>query len=41
MRWCVVYAYRNPGAPVSVARWISKEFEHSPPPGAEWLMPEQ
>ncbi|HET6382914.1 MAG TPA: phytanoyl-CoA dioxygenase family protein [Armatimonadota bacterium] len=41
MRWCVVYAYRNPGAPVSVARWISKEFEQSPPPGAEWLMPEQ
>jgi len=41
MRWCVVYAYRNPGAPVSRARWISKEFEQSPPPGAEWLMPEQ
>ena len=41
MRWCVVYAYRNPGAPISVARWISKEFEQSPPPGAEWLMPEQ
>jgi hypothetical protein len=41
MRWCVVYAYRNPGAPVSVGRWISKEFEGSPPPGAEWLMPEQ
>ena len=41
MRWCVVYAYRNPGAPVSRARWISKEFEASPPAGAEWLMPEQ
>jgi len=41
MRWCVVYAYRNPGAPISVARWISKAFEQSPPPGAEWLMPEQ
>lgn len=41
MRWCVVYAYRNPGAPVSVARWITQEFEQSPPPGAEWLMPEQ
>jgi hypothetical protein len=41
MRWCVVYAYRNPGAPVSVGRWISKAFEQSPPPGAAWLMPEQ
>jgi hypothetical protein len=41
MRWCVVYAYRNPGAPISVARWISKAFEQSPPSGAEWLMPEQ
>jgi hypothetical protein len=41
MRWCVVYAYRNPGARISVARWISKEFEQSPPSGAEWLMPEQ
>lgn len=41
MRWCVVYAYRNPGAPVSVARWISKEFEQNPPAGAELLMPEQ
>lgn len=41
MRWCVVYAYRNPGAPLSPARWISKEFEQNPPPGAEWLMPEQ
>ena len=41
MRWCVVYAYRNPGAPISVGRWISKAFEQSPPPGAEWLMPEQ
>jgi hypothetical protein len=41
MRWCVVYAYRNPGAPLSPARWISKDFEQNPPPGAEWLMPEQ
>jgi ectoine hydroxylase-related dioxygenase (phytanoyl-CoA dioxygenase family) len=41
MRWCVVYAYRNPGAPASGSRWISREFEQSPPPGAEWLMPEQ
>ncbi len=41
MRWCVVYAYRNPGAPVSRARWITPEFEKNPPPGAAWLMPEQ
>jgi hypothetical protein len=41
MRWCVVYAYRNPGAPISRARWITKEFEQNPPSGAEWLMPEQ
>ena len=25
-RWCVVYAYRNPGEP-SDARWISPAFE--------------
>jgi Phytanoyl-CoA dioxygenase (PhyH) len=41
LRWCVVYAYRNPGAPVSAARWITPEFEKNPPPGAAWLMPEQ
>ena len=41
MRWCVVYAYRNPGAPISAARWITPEFEQNPPPGAAWLMPEQ
>lgn len=41
MRWCVVYAYRNPGAPPSRARWITSEFEANPPPGAEVLMPEQ
>lgn len=37
-RWAVVYAYRNPGLP-SRARWITPEFETSPPPGAEGLMP--
>lgn len=36
-RWTVVYAYRNPGAP-SHARWISPEFEQSPPSGAEALI---
>jgi ectoine hydroxylase-related dioxygenase (phytanoyl-CoA dioxygenase family) len=36
-RWAVVYAYRNPGVP-SRARWISPEFEQSPPEGAESLM---
>jgi hypothetical protein len=36
-RWCVVYAYRNPGLP-SRARWITPAFEESPPPGAEGLM---
>ncbi len=36
-RWCVVYAYRNPGKP-SGARWISPEFEHKQIPGAEELM---
>ena len=36
-RWCVVYAYRNPGRP-SGARWISPEFEQKPIPGAEELM---
>jgi hypothetical protein len=41
MRWCVVYAYRNPGATPSKARWITHEFEKNPPQGAEWLMPEQ
>jgi len=36
-RWAVVYAYRNPGRP-SRSRWISEEFEKSPPPGTEGLM---
>jgi hypothetical protein len=36
-RWTVVYAYRNPGRE-SHARWISEEFENSPPRGAEGLM---
>ena len=40
-RWTVVYAYRNPGAPPSPARWITPDFEKSPPPGAEGLMGEQ
>lgn len=37
-RWCVVYAYRNPGLP-SGARWVTEEFEANPPPGAEELLP--
>lgn len=36
-RWCVVYAYRNPGRP-SGARWLTPEFERKPIPGAEGLM---
>ncbi|MBW3625808.1 MAG: phytanoyl-CoA dioxygenase family protein [Armatimonadetes bacterium] len=36
-RWAVVYAYRNPGEP-SRARWISEEFERTPPEGTERLM---
>ena len=36
-RWCVVYAYRNPGKP-SGARWITPEFERKPIPDAEGLM---
>ena len=36
-RWCVVYAYRNPGKP-SGARWITPDFERKPIPGAEGLM---
>ena len=36
-RWCVVYAYRNPGRP-SEARWISEAYEQKPIPGAEGLM---
>lgn len=36
-RWCVVYAYRNPGRP-SRARWLTPEFERKPIPGAEGLM---
>lgn len=36
-RWCVVYAYRNPGEP-SGARWINEAFEHAGVPGTEGLM---
>ena len=36
-RWCVVYAYRNPGLP-SNARWISEEYEKRRIPGAEGLL---
>jgi hypothetical protein len=36
-RWCIVYAYRNPGRP-SEARWITEAYEKKPIPGAEGLM---
>lgn len=36
-RWCVVYAYRNPGLP-SKARWITPEFEQRQIPGADGLL---
>ncbi|MEM7016571.1 MAG: phytanoyl-CoA dioxygenase family protein [Pseudomonadota bacterium] len=36
-RYCVVYAYRNPGEP-SVARWISDAYEKKSIPGTEGLM---
>jgi hypothetical protein len=36
-RWCVVYAYRNPGRP-SEARWISEAYEKKVIPGAEGLL---
>ena len=36
-RWCVVFAYRNPGEP-SEARWISEAFERKRIVGAEGLM---
>lgn len=36
-RWCVVYAYRNPGEE-SRARWISEWFERKEIVGAEGLM---
>ena len=36
-RWCVVYAYRNPGR-ASLARWISEGFEQKPIEGADGLM---
>jgi hypothetical protein len=36
-RWCVVYAYRNPGRP-SEARWITDAFATKPIPGAEELL---
>ena len=37
VRQCVVYAYRNSGAP-SGARWISADYEKRRMPGAEGLM---
>lgn len=37
-RWCVVFAYRNPGER-SEARWISEAFERKAIPGADGLMP--
>lgn len=37
MRWCVVYAYRNPGR-ASRARWLSAGFEEKGVVGAEGLM---
>jgi hypothetical protein len=40
MRWCVVYAYHNPGVPPTSERWITPDFRNTPPPGAEHLMPE-
>ena len=36
-RYCVVYAYRNPGRP-SQARWISEAYESRGVPGAEGLL---
>lgn len=36
-RWCVVYAYRNPGRP-SEARWITEAYEKKSIPGAEGLL---
>ena len=36
-RWCVVYAYRNPGRE-SRARWLSPSFERKQIKGAEGLM---
>ncbi|HMN29449.1 MAG TPA: hypothetical protein PKE45_14965 [Caldilineaceae bacterium] len=36
-RWCVVYAYRNPGRP-SEARWITEAYEKKAIPGAEGLL---
>ena len=36
-RWCVVYAYRNPGRE-SRARWLSPSFEKKRIKGAEGLM---
>lgn len=36
-RWCVVYAYRNPGRS-SRARWITEAFEKKPIPSAEGLI---
>jgi len=36
-RWCVVYAYRNPGEP-SGARWITERFENAGIHGTDGLM---
>jgi len=36
-RWCVVFAYRNPGQP-SRARWLSEGFENKDISGAKGLM---
>ena len=36
-RWCVVYAYRNPGRE-SRARWLTPSFENKKIKGAEGLM---
>lgn len=36
-RWCVVYAYRNPGRP-SEARWITEAYEKKPIAGADGLL---
>ena len=37
-RYCVVYAYRNPGRP-SEARWITDAYEKKEIPGAQALLP--
>ncbi|MBI4531903.1 MAG: phytanoyl-CoA dioxygenase family protein [Candidatus Latescibacteria bacterium] len=37
MRWAIVYAYRNPGAPSS-SRFITEAFKRHPPAGTDSLM---